>query len=198
VSTSIGPEKRTLIRGFRLKPSSSLISPISWQVLGSALQSGRGGFIRRPVFCPGSATVTVSAGNGSGAAAPALKTTPPGQRFERGRSSRQQQDGFHQSENGSEMTLDEIRATRREEILRLAAERGARNVRVFGSVARGEGDATSDIDFLVDLEPGRSLLDLGRLQRDLERLLAAKVDVVSARGLRTRVRQRILRDAVAL
>jgi uncharacterized protein len=76
--------------------------------------------------------------------------------------------------------------------------RGARNVRVFGSVARGDADERSDIDFLVDLEPGRSLLDLGGLNLDLERLLGSKVDVVSSRGLRDRVRERVLREAVAL
>jgi hypothetical protein len=65
-------------------------------------------------------------------------------------------------------------------------------------VARGESDERSDIDFLVDLEPGRSLLDLGGLQRDLEKLLARNVDVVSARGLRDRVRERVLQDAVPL
>ncbi|MBI1790867.1 MAG: nucleotidyltransferase family protein [Acidobacteria bacterium] len=96
------------------------------------------------------------------------------------------------------MTLDELRTTRREEILRLAARRGARNLRAFGSVARGENDVHSDVDFLVDLDPGRSLLDLARLQRDLRELLAAKVDVVSSRGLRDRVRERVLRDAVPL
>ncbi len=96
------------------------------------------------------------------------------------------------------MTLEEMRATKREEILRLAAGRGARNVRVFGSVARGENDAVSDIDFLVDLDAGRSLLDLGALMMDLEAVLQTKVDVVSARGLRERVRERVLRDAVPL
>jgi uncharacterized protein len=96
------------------------------------------------------------------------------------------------------MTLDELKASKREEILRLASKRGARNLRVFGSVARGENDAESDIDFLVDLEPGRSLMDLGGLQSDLERLLGGKVDVVSSRGLRERVREHILRDAVPL
>ena len=70
------------------------------------------------------------------------------------------------------MTLQELRATRREEILEIAAKRGAHNVRVFGSVARGENDLKSDIDFLVDLAPGRSLLDLCALQRELEHLLA--------------------------
>ncbi len=96
------------------------------------------------------------------------------------------------------MTLNELKASKREEILRLASKRGARNLRVFGSVARGEDDAESDIDFLVDLEPGRSLMDLGGLQIDLEHLLGGKVDVVSSRGLRERVRECILRDAVPL
>jgi len=96
------------------------------------------------------------------------------------------------------MTIEQLRTQRREEILRLAALRGARNVRVFGSVARGEADEQSDVDFLVDLEPGRSLLVLGGLNLDLERLLDAKVDVVSSRGLRERVRDRVLREAVPL
>ena len=96
------------------------------------------------------------------------------------------------------MTLEELRTTRREQIFRFAAQRGVRNLRVFGSVARGEGDAQSDIDFLVDLEPGRSLLDLGGLQRDLEQLLATKVDVVSSRGLRERVKARVFLEAVPL
>jgi hypothetical protein len=96
------------------------------------------------------------------------------------------------------MTIEQLRTQRREEILRLVAFRGARNVRVFGSVARGEAGERSDIDFLVDLEPGRSLLDLGGLNLDLERLLGSRVDVVSSRGLRDRVRERVLREAVAL
>jgi predicted nucleotidyltransferase len=96
------------------------------------------------------------------------------------------------------MNLEELRVSKREEILRLATKRGIRNVRVFGSVARGESDSQSDIDFLVDLDPGRSLLDLGGLQRDLQKLLGTKVDVVSSRGMRERVRQRVQRDAVPL
>ena len=96
------------------------------------------------------------------------------------------------------MTIEQLRTQRREEILRLAAFRGARNVRVFGSVARGDSSERSDIDFLVDLEPGRSLLDLGGLNLDLERLLGSRVDVVSSRGLRERVRDRVLREAVPL
>jgi len=82
--------------------------------------------------------------------------------------------------------------------MRLAAECGAGNVRVFGSVARGETDSRSDVDLLVDLEPGRSLLDLARLQRKLEELLTVPVDVVSSRGLRERVRETVLRDALPL
>jgi predicted nucleotidyltransferase len=96
------------------------------------------------------------------------------------------------------MTLQELRTTRRDEILRAAARRGARNVRVFGSVARGENDAASDIDFLVDLEPGRSLFDLSGLLIDLEAMLQTEVDVVTERGLRARIRERVLREAVSL
>jgi predicted nucleotidyltransferase len=96
------------------------------------------------------------------------------------------------------MTLEELRSARRGEILRLAAKYGARNVRVFGSVARGENDAQSDIDFLVDLEPARSLFDLGGLLMALQELLGAEVDVVTEKGLRPRIRERVLREAVAL
>ena len=60
----------------------------------------------------------------------------------------------------------------------------------------GRNDLKSDIDFLVDLAPGRSLLDLCALQRELEHLLATQVDVISSRGLRDRVRETVLRDAV--
>ncbi|HAZ60105.1 MAG TPA: nucleotidyltransferase [Gammaproteobacteria bacterium] len=84
----------------------------------------------------------------------------------------------------------------REEILRLCAIHGARNLRVFGSVARGEADARSDIDFLVEMEPGRSLFDLGGLQYELERLLGRPVDVVTEHGLKARIRDRVLQEAV--
>ncbi|MGA9099279.1 MAG: nucleotidyltransferase family protein [Methanotrichaceae archaeon] len=67
----------------------------------------------------------------------------------------------------------------REEILQIAAKHGARNVRIFGSVARGEEAETSDPDFLVEMEEGRSLLDLGRLLMELQDLLGCRVDVVS-------------------
>lgn len=96
------------------------------------------------------------------------------------------------------MTLQELRTSKRDEILRLATKYGARNVRVFGSVARGENDERSDIDFLVDLEPGRSLFDLGGLLIALQELLSAEVDVVTAKGLRPRIREQVLARAVAL
>jgi predicted nucleotidyltransferase len=93
--------------------------------------------------------------------------------------------------------IDELRR-RREDILRVAARHGARNVRVFGSVVRGEVDSESDVDFLVEMEKGRSLLDMGGLLMDLQVLLACKVDVVSDKGLRERIRGRVLEEAVPL
>jgi predicted nucleotidyltransferase len=96
------------------------------------------------------------------------------------------------------VTLEELLKAKREEILEVCARYGARQVRVFGSVARGEADEQSDIDFLVELEPGRTLLDLGGLQYDLEQLLGRRVDVVTERGLKPRIRERVLREAVPL
>ncbi len=94
------------------------------------------------------------------------------------------------------MRLDQLLEEKRGEILRIASEHGAREVRVFGSVARGEADRESDIDFLVELETGRSLLDLGGLQMELESLLGRRVDVVTVRGLKARIRERVLREAI--
>ncbi len=88
--------------------------------------------------------------------------------------------------------------TRRNDILRVAARHGARNLRVFGSVARGDARPDSDIDFLVDLEPGRSLFDLGGLLFDLQTLLGVDVDVVTVKGLRPRIRAQVLQEAVPI
>src|SRR5215204_1811116 len=87
------------------------------------------------------------------------------------------------------MRLDRLLEEKRGEILRIASEHGAHEVRVFGSVARGEADLESDIDFLVELETGRSLMDLGGLQMELETFLG-RVDVVTARtqGAHSRAR----------
>ena len=94
-------------------------------------------------------------------------------------------------------SLEELRS-RRAEILEVAARRGARNVRVFGSVVRHDADDRSDIDFLVDMEEGRSLFDLGGLLMDLSDLLACEVDVVTEKGLRERIRARVLGEAQPL
>ncbi|MCX7866314.1 nucleotidyltransferase family protein [Limisphaera sp. VF-2] len=84
---------------------------------------------------------------------------------------------------------------RREDILHLCAKYGARNVRVFGSVVRGEEQEDSDVDLLVDFEPGRSLLDHAGLVLELEELLGRKADVVTERGLHWLLRRRILKEA---
>ena len=96
------------------------------------------------------------------------------------------------------MGIDDLLGARREDVLRLAAKHGARNVRIFGSAARGEANATSDLDFLVELEPGHNLLDMGGLLMDLQALLGRPVDVISEKGLRPSIRARILREAVPL
>jgi hypothetical protein len=94
-------------------------------------------------------------------------------------------------------TLERLRA-HREEIISIAARRGAHNLRVVGSVARGEASESSDIDLVVDFEPERGLFDHGGLVADLEELLGCEVEVMNARGIRERLRARIEHEAVAL
>jgi len=96
------------------------------------------------------------------------------------------------------MGIREIISSHREQILALANKYGSYDVRVFGSVARGIADERSDIDFLVDLSPGRSLLDLGGLLYELQQLLGRPVDVITAAGLRPRIRERVLKEAVPI
>ncbi len=96
------------------------------------------------------------------------------------------------------MGVDELLKSKRADILQIAAQHGARNVRLFGSVARGDARPDSDIDMLVELEPGRSLFDLGGLLVDLQDLLGRDVDVVTENGLRDRVRERVLKEAMPL
>jgi len=96
------------------------------------------------------------------------------------------------------MSREELLKEKQGEILGLAAKYGARNVRIFGSVARGKADEQSDVDFLVEMEPGRSLLDLGGLQAELEALLGCSVDVVTEKGLKPRIRGRVLAEAIQI
>lgn len=96
------------------------------------------------------------------------------------------------------MSIRELLQFKREKILQIAARHGARKVRVFGSVARGMARRGSDVDFLVEMEEGRSLLDHAALILDLERLLKRSVDVASERGLRRPLRKEVPRDAIAL
>jgi predicted nucleotidyltransferase len=96
------------------------------------------------------------------------------------------------------MLLIELVRARREDILRIASRRGAYNIRIFGSVARGDADEQSDLDLLVDMEAGRSLFDLGGLLTDLEELLGHPVDVVTEKGLKDRIRDRVLSEAIPL
>lgn len=96
------------------------------------------------------------------------------------------------------MSLDATLQNNREAILRLAAQHGVCNVRVFGSASRGETGTDSDLDFLVDLEPERSLLDLGALLMDLEDLLGRKVDLVTEKALHWYIRDHVLSEATPL
>ena len=95
------------------------------------------------------------------------------------------------------MALESLRRYRRE-ILAMAARHGARNVRVFGSIARGDDHQESDLDFLVDIEPGRTLLDVIALEQDLQQLLGKKVEVLTEGGLSPYLQQRILAEAATL
>ena len=94
--------------------------------------------------------------------------------------------------------LRELLESKRDEILRIARAHGARNVRVFGSAARGDADETSDVDFLVEFEPGTSLLQHGAMIAELEELLGRKVDVAPEKTLRERVRDKVLLEAIPL
>jgi uncharacterized protein len=96
------------------------------------------------------------------------------------------------------MNRDDLLKNKREEILRIAARHGAQNVRIFGSVARGESGPNSDVDFLVEMEPHRSLLDLSRLIIDLQENLGCKVDVAEPESLHWYIRETVLKEAILL
>lgn len=96
------------------------------------------------------------------------------------------------------MGISEIIGDKRKEILSLAAKYGASNVRIFGSVAQGSANENSDVDFLVELESGRSLFDLGGLLMELQDLLGRNVDVVTEKGLHWYIKERVLSEAKAI
>lgn len=94
--------------------------------------------------------------------------------------------------------IAELLKEKRDEILAIAARNGAYDIRVFGSVVHGTAGPDSDIDLLVEFEPGRSLMDYGRLLMDLQDLLGCHVDIVTEKGLHHLVRAQVLKDAVPL
>lgn len=96
------------------------------------------------------------------------------------------------------MDVTTVLSSKREDILRIAARHGARNVRVFGSIARGQADEASDIDLLVSFDPEASLLQHAALIRELREFLGCPVDVVDDEGLRPGMRDRVLNEATPL
>ena len=101
-----------------------------------------------------------------------------------------------ESQRNQQLGIDELIGDKRDEVLRLADKYGAYNVRVFGSVARGEATSTSDVDFLVDLHAGATIFDLIGLWQDLTELLEREVDVSTEKELKPRIRSNALKDAV--
>ncbi len=95
------------------------------------------------------------------------------------------------------MGIKELKENR-DRIYAIASKYGAKHIRIFGSAARGKTRPDSDIDFLVDLSPGRSLFDLGGLLMDLHNLLGCEVDVVTEKSLKSRIRSRVLKEAIPL
>jgi len=93
------------------------------------------------------------------------------------------------------MGIEEILKNKRAEIIRIAEKHGARNIRVFGSVARGEADQQSDVDFLIEAGPKRTPFFPGGLVAELEELLGRKVDVVTEKALNPLLRDQVLKEA---
>lgn len=96
------------------------------------------------------------------------------------------------------MKISKALSNHRNEILRITAAHGANDLRVFGSVSRGEATDQSDVDILVKLEPGRTLLDIVAIKQDLEDLLGCKVDVVTEDAVSPYIREQILKEAIRL
>lgn len=96
------------------------------------------------------------------------------------------------------MNLSQLIQQKRRQILEITQQHGALNVRLFGSAARGETTETSDLDLLIDMEPGRNLLDIIAIKQDLEDLLGCKVDVVTEAAISPYLKENVLREAVRL
>ena len=96
------------------------------------------------------------------------------------------------------MNLSKTLSNKREEILRITTAHGATNLRVFGSVSRGEATDKSDLDLLINLEPGRTLLDIIAIKQDLEDLLGCSVEVVTENAVSPYIREQILKEAISL
>jgi predicted nucleotidyltransferase len=96
------------------------------------------------------------------------------------------------------MQVTKVLKEQREEVVQIAARYGAESVRIFGSVLHGDAGPDSDVDVLVNLQPGRTLLDIVALKQDLEDLLGCDVDVVTEASLSPYIRDQVLREAVAL
>jgi predicted nucleotidyltransferase len=105
---------------------------------------------------------------------------------------------YYPGQGDCAMKISKTLSNKREEILRITAAHGANNLRLFGSVSRGEATENSDVDILVKLEPGRTLLDIVAIKQDLEDLLGCKVDVVTEDAVSPYIREQILKDAVNL
>ena len=96
------------------------------------------------------------------------------------------------------MGIEQIIKEKREQILAIARKHGAYNIKIFGSVSRGEANANSDVDFLVEVGEGRTAFFPGGLVADLEELLGRKVDVITKEGLNKYIRKQVLKEAVPL
>lgn len=96
------------------------------------------------------------------------------------------------------MNLSLLLQQNRRQVFEITEGHGARNVRLFGSVARGEATETSDLDLLIEMESGRSLLDIVAIKQDLEELLGCKVDVVTEAAISPYLRDKVLHEAIRL
>jgi uncharacterized protein len=98
----------------------------------------------------------------------------------------------------ADMNLTQLLQQKRRQVLEIAQGHGARNVRIFGSVARGEATETSDLDLLIEMAPERTLLDVMAIKQDLEEFLGCKVDVATEAAISPYLRDKVLQEAVHL